>query len=77
MAEGYPHGAIPQLPALRRRHLVHLGTVFLHDQRAGRLFFRDFSAELHGLFIASERSDVNPAGHRLCRSQTDHSPLAV
>jgi hypothetical protein len=55
MAEGDSHGTIPQLPALRRRQLVHLGTVLLHDERAGRLFFRDFPTEFHALFIASTR----------------------
>jgi len=31
MAEGDPHGTVSQLPALRRRQLVHARAVFLHD----------------------------------------------
>jgi hypothetical protein len=59
MAEGDSHGAVSQLPALRRRQLVHLRTVFLHDQRAGRLSFQDFPHHFHSLLIPPKRPCVN------------------
>jgi hypothetical protein len=61
MAEGDSHGAVPQLPALRRRQLVHLRTVFLHDQRAGRLSFHDFPHHFHSMLIPPKRPGVNLA----------------
>ncbi len=58
MAEGNLHRAIPQLLALGRRQFVHARTVFLHDQGARRLWFKDFFRNFHYLSMAPLQPDV-------------------
>jgi hypothetical protein len=76
MAEGNPHGMIPQLPALRRGQLVHSRAVLCHHQGGDCLFFYHFPYGFLSLFIPQTWPNVNVAdGPQILAERSNASVL--